>query len=102
MMSWLRATPRESVGRSRNSSVARRTTLAAAGSREGWPSGYMACLWSAIESSMRNSPNSRDSAARFGGADGGGGAGEGGGGGRGAGGVTGASLARPAHGSSHG
>src|SRR5690349_14464937 len=39
-------------------------TPAAAGSREGWPSGYMALRCKAIESSMRNSLSSRDSVAR--------------------------------------
>src|SRR2546422_2269604 len=73
--SWLRATPRETVARSSSSSLARRVTPAAAGASDGCPSGYMACLCSAIDSSIRKSARSRDSVACSGapepGADGG-------------------------------
>src|SRR5205085_5176288 len=59
-----RATPSDSVARSSSNNPARRVTPAAAGASDGWPSGYMACLCSAMESSIRKSARSRDSVAR--------------------------------------
>src|SRR6266550_14669 len=75
MTSWRRATPRERVARSASSDSARCATARAAGSSDGWSPGYMACLWSAMESSIRKSPRSGDRAARWGGEGGTGGTG---------------------------
>src|SRR5882762_6487667 len=63
MTSCWRATPRASVARFSNRCSARRVTLAAAGASDGCPSGYIACLWRAIESSIKKSANSRERAA---------------------------------------
>src|SRR5258706_11582449 len=63
MTSCWRATPSASVPRLSNRCSARRVTLAAAGASDGCPSGYIACLWRAIESSIKKSANSRERAA---------------------------------------
>src|SRR2546425_3390462 len=62
--SWWRATPSDRLDRSSSNRPARRVTAAAAGASDGWPSGYMACLWRAIDSSIRKSARSRDRVAR--------------------------------------
>src|SRR5437899_2056712 len=63
MTSCCRATPSARVLRPSKRCSARRATPAAAGASEGCPSGYIACLWRAMESSIRKSANSRERAA---------------------------------------
>src|SRR5687768_15204671 len=54
------------VGRSSRRRSARSMRREAAGPREGWPGGYIACLWSVIESSTRKSLKSRERTTRSG------------------------------------
>src|SRR5262245_4944604 len=64
MINCDRATPNTSVGLSSSSRSARRLTFVRETQSEGCAPGYIACFCTAIDSSTRNSLNSRESVTR--------------------------------------